>query len=243
MSKFHCGLLRTPSAVWVIDLLGTGGIRVNGARALWGRLAEGHQLQVGEFEMRLSSRPDPAGSDDVRDLALLPVPRVEVPAPLPLTVSQGPVVLDASLLGPVVHQLGVMQQQMFDQFHQAMMTMVQMFGALHRDQMGLIHDELDRLHALTQELQSLREELAGQPPAAPASAGPTPRETPAAEQVAAAPVPAARGRADPTPGDAAAVPGRQEGGNIHVWLSQRIAALEQERQSRWQKVMSFVLGK
>jgi hypothetical protein len=29
---------------------------------------------------------------------------------------------------------------------------------------------------------------------------------------------------------------------MHAWLSQRIAALQQERQSRWQKIVSFLGG-
>jgi len=65
-----------------------------------------------------------------------------------------------SMLVPLVNQFGLMQQQMFDQFQQAMSMLVQMFGKMHRDQMDVIRAELDRLHELTDELQSLKEELA-----------------------------------------------------------------------------------
>jgi hypothetical protein len=31
--------------------------------------------------------------------------------------------------------------------------------------------------------------------------------------------------------------------NIHVWLSERIAALNAERQGRWQKLLNLMMGK
>ena len=55
---------------------------------------------------------------------------------------------------PLVNQFGMMQQQMFDQFQQAIAMMVQMFGEMHRDQMKVIREELDRLHELTDELNA-----------------------------------------------------------------------------------------
>jgi hypothetical protein len=39
------------------------------------------------------------------------------------------------------------------------------------------------------------------------------------------------------------MPQGQSAENMHAWLSQRIQAIHQERQSRWQKVMSFLTGK
>ena len=65
-----------------------------------------------------------------------------------------------SLLVPLVNQFGMMQQQMFDQFQQAMAMMIQMFGTMHRDQMEVIRAELDRLHELTDEFHALKNELA-----------------------------------------------------------------------------------
>ena len=65
-----------------------------------------------------------------------------------------------SALVPLVNQFGMMQQQMFDQFQQAMGMLVQMFGTMHREQMEVIREELDRLHDLSKELQELKDELA-----------------------------------------------------------------------------------
>jgi hypothetical protein len=74
-----------------------------------------------------------------------------------------------SILVPLVNQFGLMQQQMFDQFQQAMSMLVQMFGKMHRDQMDVIRVELDRLHELTQEFQSLKDELAKRTQSQPVS--------------------------------------------------------------------------
>jgi len=65
---------------------------------------------------------------------------------------------EAGLL-PLMNQFSLMQQQMFDQFQQTMMMMFQMFGTLQQNQMAALRDELDRVHQLTRELQTLQETL------------------------------------------------------------------------------------
>jgi len=77
---------------------------------------------------------------------------------LPVNVAQSE--LTESMLVPLVNQFGLMQQQMFDQFQQAMAMMVQMFGTMHRDQMEVIRAELDQLRELTEEFHALKNELA-----------------------------------------------------------------------------------
>jgi pSer/pThr/pTyr-binding forkhead associated (FHA) protein len=49
ISKFHAALLRTPSGVWVIDLLAREGTHVNGARVRWAWLGDGDALRLGRF--------------------------------------------------------------------------------------------------------------------------------------------------------------------------------------------------
>jgi hypothetical protein len=61
-----------------------------------------------------------------------------------------------ALIAPWVDQLGVMQQQMFDQFHQVILTMFRMFGTLHQDQAELVRGELDRIREVSRELQALQ---------------------------------------------------------------------------------------
>jgi pSer/pThr/pTyr-binding forkhead associated (FHA) protein len=84
-----------------------------------------------------------------------------------------------NMMSVLLYHFGQMQQQMAEQFHQAVMTMVQMFSTFHRDQMELVREELNRLHDLNQEIVSIQSELARQhpprlPQAHPAS---TPRVT------------------------------------------------------------------
>jgi hypothetical protein len=80
--------------------------------------------------------------------------------------------LNESMLVPLVNQFGLMQQQMFDQFQQAMAMMVQMFGTMHRDQMEVIRSELDRLHDLTEEFHALRNELTQRTQSQPGATAP-----------------------------------------------------------------------
>lgn len=315
VSRFHCALLRTLTGLWVVDLLGRGGIRINGDRYRYSPLEDGDQLQVGRFQLRVHVRAPSPGvaqltgepSVAVSGLAAplirrdLPSPALAGPADLtalsqpslpqtahdlvPITATRELVRTESSesLLMPLMSQFGQMQQQMFDQFQQSVLMMVQMFSALHRDQMGIIREELDRLHQLTQELKGLQTELARQPasgersaekpaitsddmaaellervksliqheqgpangpPSAPVPSPaavslprpeiPKPAVPPPMPPLAPQPAPAATGL-DGSPA--------QPNQEIHAWLHQRIAAIQQERESRWQKILQFMLGK
>lgn len=176
--------------------------------------------------------------------------------------------LAESLLVPVVQQFGQMHQQMFDQFQQMMMMAFQMFATMHRDQMSVVHDELAQIRRLTDELHTLQDQVrtvieqqrgpAASP--APAAAAPAPDpdrsedfptippapapERPAARvtlpEGATAGAAAADGRPQPIP----EVPWDPQGGlpNFHADLARRIASLQQERQSRWQKLLNLMSG-
>ena len=88
----------------------------------------------------------------ISSLRALRLTALEATFPIKLASSD----LTESMLVPLVNQFGLMQQQMFDQFQQAMAMMVQMFGTMHRDQMAVIREELDRLHDLTEEFHALK---------------------------------------------------------------------------------------
>lgn len=49
ISRVHCALVLLPSGLWVIDLLGKGGIKVNGQPVRCSALPEGTQLQIGDY--------------------------------------------------------------------------------------------------------------------------------------------------------------------------------------------------
>jgi pSer/pThr/pTyr-binding forkhead associated (FHA) protein len=210
VSRFHASLLRTSAGLWIVDLLGQGGISVNEVPVRSNCLADGDVLKIGRYQIRIRCRLRGQGSSkakpEIGRAALVPTqPRRQLassnlqipdwaPAaipfgpgaggtngprfPVPLKVVSSatkaelipsdPTLLDKlpqsetteSVLVPLVNQFGLMQQQMFDQFQQAMSMMVQMFGEMHRDQMDVIRAELDRLHELTDEFHALKNELA-----------------------------------------------------------------------------------
>jgi pSer/pThr/pTyr-binding forkhead associated (FHA) protein len=60
VSRHHCSLVRTPVGVWVVDLLGRGGVSVNGARVRCARLGDGDQLEVGQSLIRFHCDPPPS---------------------------------------------------------------------------------------------------------------------------------------------------------------------------------------
>ncbi|MBX3436000.1 MAG: FHA domain-containing protein [Planctomycetaceae bacterium] len=59
ISRVHCSLLLTPYGLWVIDLLGRGGIRVNGIPCRCASLAAGDELSVGRYHMRAAYESAP----------------------------------------------------------------------------------------------------------------------------------------------------------------------------------------
>jgi pSer/pThr/pTyr-binding forkhead associated (FHA) protein len=185
------------------------------------------------------------------------------------------------VLLPLANQFAQMQQQMFDQFQQALVSVVEMFSGLQKEQFALIRQELDQIHELTTEMHTLQIELARQrvPVDAPAPSGPNgalhatetaPRSLPpipepvATQQEVLAgagdgnvpdPVPAPAPIEPPAPSDSNASPAETPANtettshpvhndrDIHGWLEHRLAAIQEERQSRWRKVLNFILGK
>src|SRR5262249_30421833 len=147
VARVHCSLLRTSLGVWVISLLGQEGVFVNGSRVRCARLDEGDQFQGGGVTIRVRQE---------RGQARLPppVPRQLPPPPTPsLPVGAGwhepgnmqlptaPALANnelAAVLAPLASQFSLMQQQMFDQFTQAMLMMGQMFSQMHTHQFGLL---------------------------------------------------------------------------------------------------------
>ena len=210
VSRFHGSFLRTSAGLWIVDLLGQGGITVNEIPVRFSHLADGDLLRIGRYQIRIRcwlGRQGPAKELPVRTVAkAFPRPprreRVSngfkapdwaaaevpsVPGTEMTTHAQFPVAIPAlssltnieiraseatfplnlassglteSMLVPLISQFGFMQQQMFDQFQQAMAMMVQMFGTMHREQMEMIRSELDGLRDLTEEFQALKKELA-----------------------------------------------------------------------------------
>jgi pSer/pThr/pTyr-binding forkhead associated (FHA) protein len=163
---------------------------------------------------------------------------------------------------PLVAQMALLQQHMFDQFVQALLMMGQMFRELQAEQLGEVRKELERMRQINQDLQALQLELARrqaggagaapeQPPDSavrrPATAGSNePLGKDEAGRVGEAKAtPVQGGQPPPVPGGAAAGGPTAAGPDqdIHLRLSQRIQALEQERESRWQQFLQTLTGR
>ncbi len=191
-SRFQCSLLRTPMGVWVVDLLGSGGISVNGASLRFAQLEDGDELWVGRCRIALrivpprpssqalalperrggrQGRPDaPATAalarvePPVGGAGLMPATEI-LPGPDTTRVVAGRADLPDSLAATVIEEFGRMQLQMVDQFQQALQLMFGMFSGMHQDQMGLIREELAQIRELTEEQRTLQTELARRPAA------------------------------------------------------------------------------
>ncbi len=53
VSAHHCSLLRTPTGIWVVDLLGLDGVMVNGTAVRYARVYDGDELHLGNSLIRL----------------------------------------------------------------------------------------------------------------------------------------------------------------------------------------------
>ena len=276
LSRFHCSLLRTPLGVWAIDLIGRERIEVNGKEVSFARLEEGDDLRVGPiwFRVRYVSTiglPSFLGSHP-RTGVLAPRPARYFPLPqLPASAMAGeslpaqwiepaqepsPILVERSAeplfelmmqrFDGMQHQMVSVQQQMSDQLHQTMIAMFQMFGVLHRDQMGIVHKELDQIRQITDELKALQTEA--QRPTAKEQKEPATPTAPSVEPSGLVhPEPSTKQHREDRPLTPAGAPSRDPSSgsvdeHIHDMLSRRIVELQRERQSRWQRVMGLVVG-
>lgn len=62
ISRVHCSLLLTSAGLWVVDLLGRGGITVNGQQQSVALLREGDELGVGQYRMKAVYESPPTES-------------------------------------------------------------------------------------------------------------------------------------------------------------------------------------
>jgi hypothetical protein len=133
----------------------------------------------------------------------------------------------------LLHQLGEINSQMFAQFQQSLVLMVQLFGCLRKDQLPAMQRELARIQELNGELAQLQSEVARR--AAEVSGPPTPPRTPPSRIAPATPTPIPEPPATrtPTPDSTA----------LHHWVLDRINTLQQEQQTRWQSIVGMFSGK
>ena len=272
VSKFHCSLVMTPQGVWVVDLLGQKGVFVNDEPVRCARIDDGDELRVGRHTLRarydtpprplLRIEPSAPPSTESSPTTVMPnLPRTfqgpsigsdlatrfkpSPPLPpldLPALMEHSGGAIDPSV-NLLVNQFGLMQQQMFDQFHQTMMMMFEGFAALHREQSSSIRDEFERVRELSREIELLRvetaklAEAAARPPDRPrlATNGHPPRRP-----LSSVPPKPDADRGDAGPIRRAASPNPDPEVDIHAQLCLRLSSIETERQNRWQKILGMM---
>lgn len=175
-------------------------------------------------------------------------PPASVPAPVP--ASQEPAL--SMLLG----HFGQMQQQMLDQFQQSMFMMLQMFSGMHREQMGVMREELDRLRELSEEMATIKAELAKRqtrvplPVPPPTASGrsvngnhPSRESSPPPQSAPADSEPRTRHAPPQEPAEEVnTAPPMEPSADVHDWLNDRLSAITTEQQNRWQKLMGVLRG-
>ncbi len=70
VSNYHCSFLQTPKGVWVVDLLGPGGVTLNGTPVRSAHMLDGDELRVGHSVIRLCCGPRPEVSNGALELRL-----------------------------------------------------------------------------------------------------------------------------------------------------------------------------
>jgi predicted component of type VI protein secretion system len=256
VSGFHCALIRTRLGLWVVDLLGRE-TRVNQAIVRFARLESNDELRVGHHQLRVFYDVPPPPIEVERAMTLNPmlpariatkVIQREDPADMLMRLVEGrppeQVELAEALIVPLVQQFSQMQQDMMEQFHQSMIGMFSAFGSLYQEQMGDLKKELGEIRQLTTELKKLQ--------VAASIAAPEPTST-GGQNGASKPAPV--GPPNPHALADANIRGTETGpsqgsvqadatnsADIHAMLTQRIAALQTERQGRLQRIMQMIIG-
>jgi pSer/pThr/pTyr-binding forkhead associated (FHA) protein len=165
VSNFHCSLLRTPRGLWVVDLLSSSGLQVNGARQRHALLGDGDALPLGCFTVRLHCDPAPnrrVGLSAPEALGARSPAALSGPGRLPAT--EGKCALGTAstdpVLGTLLDHFAVIQQQTADQFQLSLLMLAQMFSTMHHDHMTVVREKLEQIRQLTEEMHALREVVA-----------------------------------------------------------------------------------
>jgi len=187
VSRVHASLLRTPSGVWVIDLLGKDGVLVNGESVASARLENRDLIRIGRFRIsvefpseheRLATDLRQFASSQDRPSRPLLNGHASSPTKLSpnaisvngqktggsLSVHQtGTELSDPSLSGQsilaLLRQSASMQQQMLDQQKLIMTLMTKLVSGLPNHASESVRGELEQIHSLDREMSAIRAKL------------------------------------------------------------------------------------
>lgn len=157
VSVVHCSLLLMPDGLWVVDLLGRGGTRVDGDLVRHVRADDGATLQVGRYAFRISYESPPGNKSSTDQ------------TPAPTTIHQG---VSEEFVGRLMNQIANMQQQFLQHSQMQSEMLMQFFGTMYTNQHNLLRDEMERLHEINREMRDLKGHLAKSPQENNAASGP-----------------------------------------------------------------------
>lgn len=172
VSTVHASLVLTSRGLWVVDLLGREGIRVDDRPVYWKQIRDGEELQIGRFRfcVRYGAESDP-----------LPR-RLTSPAKDDLAVQATDSLSGGSLSGEsvlsLVRQLAEMQNQFFEHSQLQMQLMSEMLAHLKGRQQVVVRQDLSRIDEIGRELKDIQLQLAA-PDRSSAAAGTAPTQKPA----------------------------------------------------------------
>lgn len=228
VSQTHAALIRAGGRLWIVDLLGRGGLLVNGVATRFGLLEPGGVLDVGSHRLHV----EPGGQSTAlrvadrsarREVAELePIRPTWIADPAGVRAAEG----GAALL-MLLEQMGRMQQQMLDQFQQAMQMLFTLSGDREREDRDRVREELDRLHQIASELTSLQTRVE-EAPTASERPGPALGSSPRSEESRPADPEARtsrRGR-----------PGPEPTSDSLAWVCRRLHEMQNEQKDRWDRV-------
>jgi len=253
IAPFHCYFVLTPDGLWVVDLLSRESITVNGEAVRYAHLKTGDFVQVGRFRLGFEYHSEPSLAQPIPSARSLGVKSDKsgfTPVPFlapkvrtaPLIESATPalsrtpppnfvaVPSHAALAlpdpadpayAPLMEHFSTAQNQMMEQFQSSMMMMMKMFGEMHREQMTSMQGELGRMAELNTEMQRLQAQLTTMTPPPVAAMKPT-HILPDPELVPLM---------------------SEESAGRHNWVYERMAVLQAERQSLWQRLAGLMTPK
>ena len=234
ISRFVCGPLRTSVGVWAVDLLSSRGVAVNGAICRQVRLEDGDVLRIGALAVRLTYEEftAPPRADTPTQLAgpisgLGPDWSSVGPLPPALIDRPGSLLLEAALR-PLLEGEGPSPDVASSPFGQALILLIRLLGDMHRDHLKLVREELEQIRRINLEMKTTGAGLARPDPDPGTS-------------TKAATVGDAAANGDPEPGPGAPHPRLVDPEAVHSLVGERLVAWEQERRSRWQRVIELLV--
>ena len=261
IANIHASLVQTPAGLFAVDLLSPTGIVVDGRRTRCGLLGEDSELAIGPYQIRAryTSQWDqashaPAGEPSsnstldrfARSAGVGPVG----PRPQPLSGTKAD--RDTAILRSLVQELGQVQNEAAVRSLESLLAALRAFSEAHDEQFHAVREELWRIRAMIQGPVQLQR----RPPPPTAD-----RPAPMLRLVDGTPRPTehrpvVRGpsRADLATGpDLAQI--TLEGGSpnriprsdaagieLHDQILDRLAVIEGEHQSQWQRLVRSLFG-